>query len=121
MACPGGGLGALLCVGRRARGRGRARGRRLRPTPPLDLPRNATGLAGVTGPSPATPLDRGGDQLNQGHLPWVVSLLVLAAADPFRRVWTWPAGSRVVSDAWRVLIPGNEVRNDPGTGNRSTS
>jgi hypothetical protein len=29
-----------------------------------------------------------------------------------------PPTRGVVPDAWRVLIPGNEVRNDPGTGNR---
>jgi hypothetical protein len=120
-AFPPGPQSGPCCAGSPARGAdGLSRGRRLGRTPPIDLRRNEGSLAGVTLPSPATPSGSGGDQITQGHLPWVVSLLVLAAADPFRRVWTWPAGSRVVSDAWRVLIPGNEVRNDPGTGNRST-
>jgi hypothetical protein len=93
-ASPGAAIWAMLCWEPGPRADGLSRGRRLGRTPPIDLPRNATGLAGVTRPSPATPPGRGSDQLNQGHLPWVVSLLVLATADPFRRVWTWPADAR---------------------------
>lgn len=109
-----------LCWEPGPRADGLSRGRRLGRTPPIDLPRNATGLAGVTRPSPATPPGRGSDQLNQGHLPWVVSLLVLATADPFRRVWTWPADARGGVRRVAGLDTGNEVRNDPGTGNRKT-
>jgi hypothetical protein len=84
---PGAAIWAMLCWEPGPRADRLSRGRRLGRTPPIDLRRNATRLAGVTQPSPATPPDRGSDQLNQGHPPWVVSLLVLATADQSQRVW----------------------------------
>jgi hypothetical protein len=84
----------MLCWEARPAGRWAVPGAQARTHPPIDLRRNATSRAGVTRPQPGHPSGSGADQLNQGHLPRVVSLLVLAAADPSRRVWTWPAGSR---------------------------
>jgi hypothetical protein len=55
---PSGSLGAalwaMLCWEPGPRADGLSRGRRLGRTPPIDLQRNATSLAGVTRPQPAT-------------------------------------------------------------------
>jgi hypothetical protein len=52
---PGAALWAMLCWEPGPGANGLSRGRRLGRTPPIDLRRNATSLAGVTRPSPASP------------------------------------------------------------------
>jgi hypothetical protein len=52
---PGAAIWAMLCWEPGPRANGLSRGRRLGRTPPIDLRRNATSLAGVTRPSPASP------------------------------------------------------------------